>query len=285
MVSEQKNVNMATLVDPAAQEHLFPREPNYLVVEHFDRLLLFCCQRKALDITLRTDEVVYCDIDGRKTPVTERLLTTQELSDIVKHIYGSDATEMIFSGRDIDTDYRIKSKKNVFRFRVNITAFGDAGVEIVLQVLSSESPFLSDAQGKANSSMQEDINTAMFQERIDRFAELPKETQSKLNVLARAHGYDGFLGMARLFWEKNIYPYLAKALYGPQAGFPELLQSIRDWVKGLRRGGRAEPPMNSEVDNMSVSMLQDFFSLLEELGPEDGERALECISGTEILSQ
>ncbi len=124
---------------------LFPNEPNYFVAPHFDRLLLFCCEHKASDITFQTGEVVFAEIHGRQVRTTQRQLTMQELSDIIKHIYGANATALIFSGNDIDTHYRIKTPKAEFRFRVNITACyfeGYEGMQMTLRVISSEPPLL-----------------------------------------------------------------------------------------------------------------------------------------------
>ena len=128
-------------------QQLFPNEPNYFVAPHFDRLLLFCCEHKASDITLQTGEVVFSEVHGRQIQMTQRRLTMQELSDIIKHVYGANATAMIFSGNDIDTHYRVKSDKVEFRFRVNITACyfeGYEGLQITLRVISSEPPLLKD---------------------------------------------------------------------------------------------------------------------------------------------
>ena len=63
---------------------LLPNEPNYFVATHFDRLLLFCCEHKASDITFQTGEVVFAEIHGRQVKITQRPLTMQELSDIIK---------------------------------------------------------------------------------------------------------------------------------------------------------------------------------------------------------
>ncbi len=126
----------------------FPNEPNYFVAQHFDRLLLFCCENKASDITLQTGEVIFAEIHGRQSRITQRKLALQELSDLVKHVYGPNATAMIFSGHDIDTHYRIKLNKDVeYRFRVNITAcYFDSyqGMQMTMRVISSEPPKLSD---------------------------------------------------------------------------------------------------------------------------------------------
>ncbi len=126
--------------------HLFPNEPNYFVAQQFDRLLLFCCENKASDVTFQTGEVVFAEIHGRQCRTTQRVLTLQEMSDIIKHVYGPNATAMIFSGTDIDTHYRLKMDRDVeYRFRVNITACyfdGYQGMQMTLRVISSQPPAL-----------------------------------------------------------------------------------------------------------------------------------------------
>jgi len=132
----------------AHQQHLIPNEPNYFVAQQFDRLLNFCCEHKASDITMQTGEVVFAEIHGRQERITQRRLTLQELSDIIKHVYGPNATAMIFAGSDIDTHYRVKVNKELeYRFRVNITACyfeGYQGMQMTLRVISSEPPKLAD---------------------------------------------------------------------------------------------------------------------------------------------
>ncbi len=124
----------------------FPNEPNYFVAQHFDRLLLFCCEHQASDITFQTGEVVFAEIHGRQRRTTQRVLTLQEMSDIIKHVYGANATAMIFSGSDIDTHYRLKVDRELeYRFRVNITACyfdGYQGMQMTLRVISSQPPLL-----------------------------------------------------------------------------------------------------------------------------------------------
>jgi defect-in-organelle-trafficking protein DotB len=124
----------------------FPNEPNYFVAQHFDRLLLFCCENKASDITFQTGEVVFAEIHGLLHRVTQRELTLQELSEMIKQVYGPNATAMIFAGNDIDTHYRVKMGKDIeFRFRVNITACyfeGYQGLQMTLRVISSRPPLL-----------------------------------------------------------------------------------------------------------------------------------------------
>ena len=72
---------------------------------------------------------------------------------------------------------------------------------------------------KAAASSLEDENTLMYKARLRAYHNLPSLTQGKLDDLANLKGYNGgFIGMATTFWEQKIYPYFAKAFYGPAFG-------------------------------------------------------------------
>ncbi len=146
---------MATGVDVSTRGRrimsiLFPNEPTYFVPEHLDRLLVFCHKSGASDISIQSGEEVFCETEGRQLRVTRRKLTLQETSDLSNHIYGPNATAMIFGGHDIDTNYRVKISENEqYRYRVNITACyfdGYQGLQITLRTISSEPPLLAKLQ-------------------------------------------------------------------------------------------------------------------------------------------
>lgn len=126
---------------------LFPNEPGYFTSNELDRLLMFAHQQGASDITIQSGEQVMFETQGRLTKVTQRALTLQELSDIINHIYGPNATALLYSGKDIDTNYLVKlNKKEQYRYRVNITACsygGYEGIQVTLRVLSFEPPALA----------------------------------------------------------------------------------------------------------------------------------------------
>jgi len=127
-------------------QYLLPAEPSYFIASQLDRLLTFCYEKAASDITIQSGECVFAEIHGKQIRVTQRELTLQEVSDLIKHIYGANATAMIFSGTDIDTNYRVKvNSKEEYRFRVNITPCyfdGYQGLQITLRTISSEPPSL-----------------------------------------------------------------------------------------------------------------------------------------------
>ena len=123
---------------------LLPQEPSYFLPAQLDRMLIHAYKQGASDITVQTGEAIFVEVNGRQYRITHRPLTLQECSDIINHIYGPNATALINSGTDIDTNYRVKlSEAEQFRFRVNITACyfdGYQGIQVTMRTISSEPP-------------------------------------------------------------------------------------------------------------------------------------------------
>ncbi len=134
---------------------------------------------------------------------------------------------------------------------------------------------------EAKVAKQDDENTAMFKQREKNYAMQSPETRSKLDDLARLKGYDGFMGMARLFWEQKIYPYFAKALYGPQQGLEDLLVRMRNWVKSVVGHHEAVEPSIDQNDYVGLSMVNDLVDIFQgaNLTPEEARAALSDFCG------
>ncbi len=127
---------------------LFPNEPAYFIPEQLDRLLIHGYRLGASDLSIQSGERVIAEIEGCLYQLTQRKLTQQECVDLINHIYGANAAAMIFSGTDIDTNYRVRlSDKEQYRFRVNVTACmfdGYQGLQTTLRTISSQPPKLSE---------------------------------------------------------------------------------------------------------------------------------------------
>lgn len=125
---------------------ILPQEPSYFIPAQLDRLLIHAYKLGTSDITIQTGETIFGEINGRQLRLTRRPLTLQECSDLINHMYGPNATALINSGTDIDTNYRVKiSEAEQYRFRVNITACyfdGYQGLQVTLRAISSEPPTL-----------------------------------------------------------------------------------------------------------------------------------------------
>lgn len=153
----------------------------------------------------------------------------------------------------------------------------------------------TDFEQKVEAHQQQslDENDVAHNRLSERFRGLSSETQAKLDGLARDKGYDGFMGMAHLFWKQKIYPYFAKALYGPQQGFEDLLQRLRDWARAQlqRFVGSPESAVPSVMQDdgadqevyIGASMVKDLISIFEgaNLTPEQTQAVLRdfCAGG------
>ncbi|ALA25845.1 ATPase [Piscirickettsia salmonis] len=131
-------------------KYMLDLEPAYFTPNEFDRLLIFLHDQKASDITIQSGENAVADIHGLLYRVTKRKFTQQEVSDLINHIYGANATAHVQSGVDLDTSYQLTDMAHgVFRYRVNITACqfkGYNGLQVTLRTIASDPPML----GKMN---------------------------------------------------------------------------------------------------------------------------------------
>lgn len=130
-----------------APDYLFPNEPSFFTPDQLNRLLVHCYQKGASDITIQSGEPVFIEVDARLMRATKRPISLQETQDVINHIYGPNASALIFSGTDIDTNYRVKNKNAAdYRFRVNVTPCifdGYQGIQVTLRTISGEPPPLS----------------------------------------------------------------------------------------------------------------------------------------------
>lgn len=125
---------------------LFPNEPTRFTRGEMDRLLVFCYQQGASDITLQTAEPVIAEVYGKLVKVTRRKLSNAEVSDMLNEIYGPNGTTQLLSGKDVDTHYEVRpSRTERYRFRVNGTGcMVDAhdAIQMTLRTIPSKPPSL-----------------------------------------------------------------------------------------------------------------------------------------------
>lgn len=130
------------------QDLIWPNEPSRLTKTELDRLLLFCVEQGASDVTLQTGHKVTADIHGRLLPVTMRKLIHAEVGEMLNLIYGPNGTTQILTGTDVDTHYEVRPERGKrYRFRVNGTGChvdGHDGIQITLRTIPIDPPFLKD---------------------------------------------------------------------------------------------------------------------------------------------
>lgn len=135
---------MSTSTPP--ESLLLPEEPLRFTKDDMDKMLVFCYQQGASDITLQTDEPVMAEVHGRLLKLTKRKITNAEVSDMLNTIYGPNGTTQILSGHDVDTHYEIRpSRSERYRYRVNGTGCQVAGhdaLQLTLRTIPTTPPTL-----------------------------------------------------------------------------------------------------------------------------------------------
>lgn len=145
--AEKSSQNAHKKAPPKNIPHQFPNEPLRFSPSDMERLLLFCEELGASDITLQTNEPVFAEVHGRLLRLTKRPLSNTEVSQLLNTIYGPNGTTQIMTGNDVDTHYEIKPHRGErFRYRVNGTGCqteGHDGIQITLRTIPSEPPSLA----------------------------------------------------------------------------------------------------------------------------------------------
>ncbi len=127
---------------------MYPNEPVKFSQIDVDALLIHCVNTGASDITIQTQENVFCEIQGKMIRVTKRRLAKPEVMEIMNKIYGNDsAIGLLNGGEDVDTGYEIKPDRDTrVRFRCNFTAnnaLGHTGYQLTLRPIKSIPPHIS----------------------------------------------------------------------------------------------------------------------------------------------
>lgn len=136
------------MADNAGESYIFPNEPLRFTPPELDRLLAFCQQLSASDITFQTGECVFAEIYGRLYRVTHRKLSNTEVGEVLNAIYGPNGTTQILSGSDVDTHYEVRPTRiDRYRFRVNATGCqveGHDGIQVTLRVIPGAPPHIEE---------------------------------------------------------------------------------------------------------------------------------------------
>ncbi len=130
-------------------EHfIFPSEPLRFTPAELDRLLAFCQQLNASDITFQSGESVFAEVYGKLHRVTHRKLTNTEVGEVLNAIYGPNGTTQILSGTDVDTHYEVRPNRvDRYRFRVNGTGCqveGHDGIQLTLRSIPGMPPLIEE---------------------------------------------------------------------------------------------------------------------------------------------
>jgi len=113
----------------------------YLDKDSFDDLLRWCGDRKASDITITPDQHVLADIGGKLCRVTERTVSSSEVEECVRYVYGENGPAEVLGGNDLDPSHEVRIKgQRIRRYRINITPgriIGGVGMQMTIRTLPS----------------------------------------------------------------------------------------------------------------------------------------------------
>lgn len=131
-----------------SQHFMFPNEPLRFTPMELDRLLAFCQELNASDITFQSGENVFAEVYGKLYRLTRRKLSNTEVGEILNAIYGPNGTTQILGGSDVDTHYEVRpNRTDRYRFRVNGTGCqveGHDGIQLTLRTIPSSPPHIEE---------------------------------------------------------------------------------------------------------------------------------------------
>lgn len=113
----------------------------------FDDFLLWAVDNHVSDITIQNEEVLLCEIHGKKHKVHNKRLTKTDLTRIITKIHSDGAVSTLNGGKEIDYAFAVKRNKTAYRFRVNmksVTIAGDKGFSLSIRVLNSKPPAIEE---------------------------------------------------------------------------------------------------------------------------------------------
>ncbi len=133
-----------------SESYQLPDEPLRFTKDEMDKMLVYCHQIHASDITLQANEQVIAEVYGRLFRLTKRRINNNEVGDMLNFIYGPNGTTQILSGKDVDTHYEVRpSRSERYRYRVNGTGCqveGHEAIQVTLRTIPSEPPTLESMQ-------------------------------------------------------------------------------------------------------------------------------------------
>lgn len=132
------------------EKYQLPNEPTRFNAADLDKILGYCTNINASDITLQTEEPVIVEVYGRLHKISKHKLSNSEVGDLLNAIYGPNGTAQILSGLDVDTHYEFRPTRiERYRYRVNGTGCQVAGhhaLQLTIRTIPTDPPPLSDME-------------------------------------------------------------------------------------------------------------------------------------------
>jgi defect-in-organelle-trafficking protein DotB len=120
----------ATAADPSG----WNIDTAFFTKEDLDNLLRWAVDTNVSDITLQSNQAIYCDRYGKISTASPRRMKHAEMEKLVRDTISNDAVSRINQGKDIDTAIVIPVDRDTnYRFRLNATG-GAEGSQNIIQI-------------------------------------------------------------------------------------------------------------------------------------------------------
>ncbi len=112
----------------------------------FNKLCLWAHEKKASDIFLTSDNQIKIKLNKALQNVSESIIDTTQIANVLRHIYMPSAPEELFSGRPISFDHSFLNPEDdsLVGFRVEATCCNDdmtdRGISLVLRTIPATPP-------------------------------------------------------------------------------------------------------------------------------------------------
>lgn len=127
---------------------VYPNESSNFTVHELEDFLIWAAENEVSDITIQNDEVLFCEIHGKKHKVHSKKLSKSDVIGIITKIHSDGAVSTVNSGQEINYAFNIKKNRNItYRFRVNIKSISilsDKGFSLSIRVIKSRPPFIEE---------------------------------------------------------------------------------------------------------------------------------------------
>lgn len=137
---EQVEVILKNDFGGAHDGSIYPLD-GYLDSLKLDDMLRWCGDRKASDITITPDQHVIAEIGGKLCRVTSRTISSNEIENCVRYVYGENGPAEALAGNDLDVSHEVRIRgQRIRRYRVNITPGrikGGVGMQLTIRTLPS----------------------------------------------------------------------------------------------------------------------------------------------------
>lgn len=133
----------------AQGEIKFPNEPPRFHRKDVERFFIWATEQGASDITIRTGEQIFLEIDGKMVRATRHFLDHAEVLEMVVAMYGSESAKATLAGvHPLDFQYQVnKNRDTKYRFRISAVGAvvnGSEGCEVTARTIPGIPPALSD---------------------------------------------------------------------------------------------------------------------------------------------